>query len=61
VGPDEKKIEELYTKKAEGEDQEIPKGSETAEDKKNAYINFHFMDDNDIKTEPHLKTDPLIE
>ena len=63
MGHDSHKISELYSKKAEGEEDSRTEaaGEKLGEDKKNAYINFHFTDDADIKMEPDSQPDPGIE
>lgn len=65
VGADENKINDLYSKKAADESEqdkqkEAVSGQED-QDKKNAYVNFHFMDDADIKIETDAFIDPKIE
>ena len=63
VGADQGKIEELYTRKAEGEQGEPEKEVQVGagDVKKNAFIEFHFMDEADIKVEPECEVDSGIE
>jgi len=63
VGADTSKIDDLYTKKAEGEIEEAAKEDAEAEgnEKKNFHKKFMEMDEADIKAEPESKTDSTVE
>lgn len=61
VGHDSNKANELYTTKADGEEEGKQGSGDKEENKKNSLVNFHFMNDDDIKLEVGSKPDIEID